>query len=99
MTTKTDFHSIKELKEKYTPVQRGIVSRIEAETIQEVLELGQRNDIELQNIRDVAVMLYSRWADTQREKNNTPASMELMDTMSAVCAVIDEEKFKRGLPV
>ncbi len=99
MTTKTDFHSLKELKEKYTPLQRGIVSAVEANIIHEVLELDQRNDIELQNIRDVAVMLYSRWADTQQEKNNTPASMELMDAMSAVCAVIDEEKFKRGLPV
>lgn len=99
MTTKTDFHSIMELKEKYTPAQRGIVSRIETETIQEVLELGQRNNIELQNIRDVAVMLYSRWADTQREKNNTPALMALMDAMSATCFVIDQEKANRGLPV
>lgn len=44
-------------------------------------------------------MLYSRWADTQREKDDSTAMMELMDAMSAVCAVVDEEKFKRGLPV
>lgn len=27
MTTKTDFHAIQELREKYTPKVRGIVSR------------------------------------------------------------------------
>lgn len=99
MTTKTDFHSIMELREKYTPVQRGIVSFTEIETIREILELGQRNGIELQNIRDTAVMLYSQWSDVQREKNDTSAMSELMDAMSAVCFVIDEEKNKRGLPV
>ena len=71
--TKTDFQAVMELRENYTPARRGIVSRIETETIQEVLELSQCNNIELQNIRDIAVMLYSKWADTQREKNNTPA--------------------------
>lgn len=99
MTSKTDFHAIMELKKRYTPAERGIVSFAEMEIIREVLELAQRNNIELQNIRDTAVMLYSRWADTQREKDDSTAMMELMDAMSAVCAVVDEEKFKRGLPV
>ena len=30
MTTKTDFHAIQELREKYTPKVRGIVSGEEA---------------------------------------------------------------------
>lgn len=99
MTTKTDFHSVMELKDKYTPMQRGIVSFTEIETIRETLELGQRSGIELQNIRDTAVMLYSQWSDLQREKNDTSAMLELMDAMSAICFVIDQEKVNRGLPV
>lgn len=39
MTTKTDFHAIQELREKYTPKVRGIVSGEEAKTICEVLEI------------------------------------------------------------
>lgn len=59
MTTKTDFHAIQELREKYTPKVRGIVSGEEAKTICEVLEIDKRNNIELQNIRDMVVMIYT----------------------------------------
>lgn len=47
MTSKTDFHAIMELKKRYTPAERGIVSFAEMEIIREVLELAQRNNIEL----------------------------------------------------
>lgn len=33
MTTKTDFHAIQELREKYAPKVRGIVSGEEAKTM------------------------------------------------------------------
>lgn len=48
MTTKTDFHAIQELREKYTPKVRGIVSGEEDKTICEVLEIDKRSNIELQ---------------------------------------------------
>lgn len=57
MTTKTDFHAIQELREKYTPKVRDIVSGEEAKTICEVLEIDKRNNVELQNIRDMVVMI------------------------------------------
>ena len=96
MTTKTDFHTIMELKEKYTPAQRGVVTADETKLIREMLELDQRNNIELQNIRDTAVMLYSRWADSLRQKDNISSAMQMMD---AITHVIDIEKSKRELPV
>lgn len=99
MTTKTDFHAIMELKEKYTPAQHGIVSTTETDLIREVLELLDRGDIELQNVRDMVVMLYAQWADSQRQKDDSPAAMQLMDAMSAITCVIDQEKIKRGLDV
>ena len=99
MTTNTDFHAIKALKEKYTPAQRGIVTADETKLIREMLELGHRNNIELQNIRDTVVMLYSQWSGSQRQKDNIPAAMQMMDAMSAITHIIDIEKSKRGLPV
>ena len=100
MTTKTDFHAIMELKEAYRPTQRGIVSGAEAEKIMSTLEIKSRNDIELQNVRDMTVMLYSRWSDAARAKEGcVQEAMELMDAMSAICCVIDQEKFNRGLEV
>lgn len=100
MTTKTDYNTIKELKEVYRPAQRGIVNGAEVEQISTVLEIKSRNDIELQNVRDMVVMLYSRWSEAARVKEGcVQETMELMDAMSAICCVIDQEKFNRGLEV
>lgn len=108
MTTKTDFHAIQELREKYTPKVRGIVSGEEAKTICEVLEIDKRNNIELQNIRDMVVMIYGQWFDKSRDqyledkKKGVQAvdkSAEYLDAMSAIACVIDQEKFKRGMGV
>lgn len=99
MTTKTDYHMISGLKSKYTPAQRGIVTAAEVEMIRETLEISSRNNIELQNARDMVVMLYGQWADAQRRKEDVPATMQIMDAMSAITHVIDMEKVKRGIPV
>lgn len=108
MTTKTDFHAIQELREKYIPKVRGIVSSEEAKTIYEVLEIDKRNNIELQNIRDMVVMIYGQWFDKSRDqyledkKKGVQAvdkSAEYLDAMSAITCVIDHEKFKRGMGV
>ena len=99
MTTKTDYHLITELKSRYTPMQPGIVSTAEVELIREMLEISSRNNIELQNARDMVVMLYGQWADAQRRKEDVPATMQITDAMSAITYVIDMEKVKRGIPV
>lgn len=99
MTTKTDYHSIMELKKQYKPCNRGFVNQYEANQIETILEIKERSNIELQNVRDMAVMLYSRWADAEQEKANVQEALELMDAMSAICFVIDQEKFKRGMEV
>lgn len=99
MTTKTDYHSIMELKEQYKPCNRGFVNQYEVNQIETVLEIKERNNIELQNVRDMAVMLYGRWADVEQEKKNVQKALGLMDAMSTICFVIDQEKFKRGMEV
>lgn len=87
---------------------RGIVSGEEAKAIYEVLEIDKRNNIGLQNIRDMVVMIYGQWFDKSRDqyledkKNGVQAvdkSAEYLDAMSAIICVIDYEKFKRGIGV
>lgn len=106
MTTKTDFHMILDLREKYTPKTEGIVSKGEADLIRDTLEIEQRNNIELQNVRDMVVMLYGQWFDQKRNQYNLTKdkkafdkSREYMDAMSAITCVIDQEKIKRGMEV
>ena len=94
MTTKTDFHSIRDLSERYHPAQRGIVSEAEIKLIQGVLEIDTRTTIELQNVRDMTVMLYGNWTDAAME-NDSKKAMELMDAMSAITCVIDQDLFNR----
>lgn len=108
MTTKTDFHAIQELRKRYTPKTRGVVTDEEAKIIREVLEIGKRNGIELQNVRDMVVMLYGQWFNEARDqyiqaKNKDrqafDKSVEYLDAMSAITYIIDQEKFKRGIGV
>lgn len=99
MTTKTDFQSIRELKEAYTPAQRGIVNSEEAATIRRVLELESRTPIELCNIRDMVVMFYDKWSDRCAQRSECDKSIQCMDAMSAITCIIDQEKFTRGMEV
>lgn len=99
MITKSDFLQYKELRGTYTPETRGVVSSNEAKTIRSVLELEQRTDIELQNIRNLCVILYSHDAEYYREKGDTPLAMLYKDAVSAVTAVIDNERVRRGLEI
>ena len=43
MTTKTDFHSIMELKENFKPKERGWIDQKEAAQVKNVLELEQKS--------------------------------------------------------
>lgn len=84
MTTKTDFHAIQELREKYAPKVRGIVSGEEAKAIYEVLEIDKRNNY---------------LEDKKNGVQAVDKSAEYLDAMSAIICVIDYEKFKRGIGV
>lgn len=99
MTTKTDYHAVLELKRVYIPSIRGIVTADEEELIRKVLEINDRNNIELQNVRDTVVMMYSRWAGSPKRADNISTIAKVLDAMSAICCVVDQEKSKRGLPL
>lgn len=69
---------------------RGWINESETAIIKKNFKITERTDVDLQNLRDFVVMFYAT-------KENT--NFELMDKMSAIVAVIDEEKFHRGLEI
>lgn len=99
MTTKTDFHSLMELKESFHPQGRRWINNGEAELIKRALELETRSNIELQNIRDMAVMLYEKWSSSSRADGKYEEMDVYMSAMSAICAIVDSIKVQRGLEV
>ena len=97
MTTRTDFQSICEIKDTFKACG-AFVNAGEAETIKAALELNSRNEIELNNVRDMVVLFYGQWADSYRDKNAELAA-DIYATAGAICAVIDDVKFRRGMEV
>lgn len=98
MRTKTNFQAVKELMARYTPKTRGIVTDDEIALIWDILELGGRDALELDDIRDMAVAVYGQSAEQVEKASGMPAMMQMMDAMSAVTDVIDREKFRREQP-
>lgn len=97
MTNKTDAAMLTELKAKFKPAARGVLSASEIDLVETTLQIKDRTDVELQNVRDMAVMFWGRLADPA---NNPPAvAMDRMDEISGICGVIDMEKSRRGMPV
>lgn len=86
----------------------GFINKNETEIVKKNFKIEERTDIELQNLRDFVVMYYTMkekediaFNDSlkEKDKNLDNTLFELMNKMSAIVAVIDEEKFKRGLEV
>lgn len=74
----TNFQMLKELLEKYHPVQRGIMNYEEKLLIQETLHIGEMDVLQLRNLRDFTVLYLGK-----SEK------MEDWDIMSAITYCID----------
>lgn len=86
----------------------GFINKNETEIVKKNFKIEERTDIELQNLRDFVVMYYTMkekediaFNDSlkEKDKNLDNTLFELMNKMSAIVAIIDEEKFKRGLEV
>lgn len=97
--TKSTFKAIQGLHDRFSPAQMHVISDQEADTIRTELELGGRTNLEIQDVRDMAVMMYSQYADLAEKQRGIAAMHAEMDAMSAICAVIDSEKAKRGMDV
>lgn len=74
----TNFHMLRDLLEKYHPVQRSIVNIHEINLIKDTLHIGKMDELQLRNLRDFTVVYMSK-----SEK------MEDWDRMSAITHIID----------
>lgn len=82
---KTNFHMLRELLEKYHPVERGIMSLAENTLIKETLHIEEMDILQLRNLRDFTVLHLGR-----SEK------MEDWDRMSAITHTIDMKIIELG---
>ena len=81
----TNFIMLKELLDKYHPVQRGFISAYESKLIKEILRIEEMDILQLRNLRDFTVLYMGR-----SEK------MEDWDRMSAITCCIDARIFELG---
>ena len=87
---------------EFHPKQFGVCTAEEVQKIEEHFKIKERSDIELQNLRDFVVVYFSMKTREARRSDNAviPGSYDyMMDTVSAITAVIDEHKWRRGMEV
>ena len=81
----TNFHMLRELLEKYHPVERGIMNLAENKLIRETLHIDEMDILQLRNLRDFTVSHLGR-----------STKMEDWDRMSAIVHVIDMRLIELG---
>lgn len=95
MRSKTNYQAVTGLMSDLKPAQLLVVSDGETEQIRTALELSVRTDLELSDIRDTAVALFSQWAERETDGQKR---FRIMDVLSAITAVIDQEIASRARP-
>jgi hypothetical protein len=90
---KTNYQMIISFKD-FQPANRGWISGDESALIRKHFEITERTNVELQNLRDFIVIYYGMEVEKHHDK-----ALEIMDKMSAITAIIDDEKWTRGLEV
>ena len=84
----TNFHMLRELLEKYHPVERGIMNLAENTLIRETLYIEEMDILQLRNLRDFTVVHLGR-----------SQKMEDWDRMSAIVHCIDSRLVELGTEV
>lgn len=93
---KTNYHML--LDFDYKAEHSGFCTSEEMDMISNHFKLKERSDVELQNLRDFAVLFFGARMDEERGKG-TRKYMDMADMMSAITGVIDFEKVARGMEV
>ena len=82
----------------YKAEHPGFCTSEEMDRISNHFKLKEKSDVELQNLRDFAVLFFGEKLDEERGKS-VKKYLDTADTMSAITGVIDFEKAERGLEV
>lgn len=86
---KTNLTMIQEFK-FYKPESKYFTSDAEMEILKKHFEMEQRSYLDLQNLRDMVVLVYTGWMDEEREKGNNGRGY--MSAMQSITSVIDYYK-------
>lgn len=91
---KTNFQMIMDIRE-YRPETRGCTSIKEINNLMNHFGLDKMSLLELQNLRDMVVLMYREWMQDQRN-DDIDKYFELSDAMQSITCVIDHFKMKAG---
>lgn len=90
---KTNFQMIMDIRE-YRPETRGITSIKEIKMLMNHFGLDKMSFIELQNLRDMVVLMFREWMQDDRSKGEIDEMMSKTDAMQSITCVIDHFKMK-----
>lgn len=91
---KSNYLMLKDLEKVYNPKNFGFISADETDLILNTLCIKNQTDLGLMNLRDFVVLFYSLRIEKEAEEWR-----KYSDKMSAICRVIDNEKWARGIEV
>ena len=89
---KTNLTMIQEFK-FYKPESKYFTSDFEMEQLKKHFEMEQRSYLDLQNLRDMVVLVYTGWMEEEREKGND--GRDYMSAMQSITSVIDHYKYSK----
>lgn len=87
---KTNFQMICDFKE-YAPANRRFTSQDEIAKIAAHFELEGKSVLDLQNLRDMVVLVYTNWLDAA--ERNCEDFRPIMSAMQSITTVIDHYKY------
>lgn len=85
---RTNFQMVRDLY-WYEPENSGTTSMSEIKMLREHFGLDEMTKLELQNLRDMVVIMYSNWTREARSKNDWDEFDSKQDAMQSIVAVID----------
>lgn len=94
---KTNYQMVKSYD--HNPENWGLLNEDEIKKIEQHFQIKERNDIELQNLRDFVAMYYQEEEHELLMDNKHTEYLRKVDTLSAITGVIDQEKIKRGIEI
>ena len=81
---------------EYRPETRGVTSIKEIKMLMNHFGLDKMSLLELQNLRDMVVLMFREWMQDDRSKGDIDEMMKKTDAMQSITAVIDNFKRKAG---
>ena len=92
---RTNFQMIMDIRD-YRPETRGFTSISEIKMLMNHFSLDKMSLLELQNLRDMVVLMFREWMQDERSKGDIDEMMKKSDAMQSIAAVIDNFKMQKG---